>query len=103
MLSKKQVKFLKAKAHHEKSIFQMGKQGLTEEFIIQVDLALNKRELVKFNILQNSMEEVEDVTVEIAAAIGADVVQTIGHTGILYRPSQTAKYQKLSAEVNKIK
>ena len=49
------------------------------------------------------MEEVDEVTTEIAAAIGAEVVQTIGHTGILYRPSQTTKYQKLSVEVNKIK
>lgn len=102
-LSKKQIKFLKKVAHHHKPIFQMGKLGLTDVFIEQVDQALEKRELIKFNILQNSEEEIAEATVAIAEAVGAVVVQVIGHTGILYRPSSKLKYQVLSKEVADVK
>lgn len=102
-LSNKQRKFLKKSAHHLKPIFQMGKLGLGDEFIEQVDLALEKRELIKFNVLQNSDEEVEDAAQQIAQALDAVVVQVIGHTGILYRPSSNVKYQGLSQEVAAIR
>lgn len=102
-LSKKQVKFLKQVAHHHKPIFQMGKLGLTDVFIEQVDQALEKRELVKFNILQNSEEEIKEATAAIAEAVEAVVVQVIGHTGILYRPSSKPKNQGLSKEVADVK
>ena len=47
-LNKKQVNHLKKIAHHEKPIFQMGKEGLGQSFLDQVDQALTKRELIKF-------------------------------------------------------
>ena len=99
-LNKKQVNHLKKIAHHEKPIFQMGKEGLGQTFL---DQALTKRELIKFKVLQNSEEEIREVTAEIAYALDAYVVQVIGHTGVLYRPSHIAKYQKLSADLKKIK
>ena len=102
-LTNKQRAYLKKVAHHEKPIFQLGKEGLTEAFITQVDQALEKRELIKFKILQNSLEEIEEATAEIAYAVEATVVQVIGHSGVLYRPSHTVKHQKLSNEVKKIK
>ena len=100
-LNKKQVNHLKKIAHHEKPIFQMGKEGLGQTFLDQVDQALTKRELIK--VLQNSEEEIREVTAEIAYALDAHAVQVIGHTGVLYRPSHIAKYQKLSADLKKIK
>ena len=102
-LNKKQVNHLKKIAHHEKPIFQMGKEGLGQTFLDQVDQALTKQELIKFKVLQNSEEEIREVTAEIAYALDAYVVQVIGHTGVLYRPSHIAKYQKLSANLKKIK
>ena len=82
-LNKKQVNHLKKIAHHEKPIFQMGKEGLGQSFVDQVDQALTKRELIKFKVLQNSEEEIREVTAEIAYALDAQVVQVIGHTGVL--------------------
>ena len=77
-LNKKQVNHLKKIAHHEKPIFQMGKEGLGQSFLDQVDQALTKRELIKFKVLQNSEEEIREVTAEIAYALDAHVVQVIG-------------------------
>ena len=70
-LNKKQVNHLKKIAHHEKPIFQMGKEGLGQTFLDQVDQALTKRELIKFKVLQNSEEEIREVTAEIALATQA--------------------------------
>lgn len=101
-LSKQQLKFLKKESHALKSIYQIGKLGLTENFVQQIDQALERHELIKFNILQNSMEEIKDAANHVAQIVGAEIVQTIGHTATLYRPSSKEKYQTISSKVGKI-
>lgn len=101
-LSKAQRKYLRKESHNHKPIFQMGKLGLTEVFIQQVDEAIEKRELIKFNILQNSSETIQDAAETIAEAIDALVIQTVGNTAVLYRPSSREKYQKISQVVSKL-
>lgn len=98
-LNKAQMKTLRKLSHTERSILQIGKQGLTEAFIDQIDSALEKRELVKFNILQNSVEDVTDAAEEIAQELDAIVVQTIGSTAVLYRKSSQEKYQKITEQL----
>lgn len=102
-LSKTQIKYLRKLSHTEKPLFQMGKQGLTDLFIEQIDQALEKRELIKFHLLQNSDESVDEVAETIAKNIDAIIVQTIGGTAILYRPSTREKHQKISQIVESIK
>ena len=101
-LSKNQMKYLRRASHEEKALFQMGKNGLSESFIDQVDQALEKRELIKFNLLQNTDESLESVVEQIANDLGAIVVQTIGSTAILYRPASQAKHQDLSLRLKHI-
>lgn len=101
-LSKAQEKYLRKESHTIKPIFQLGKQGLTESFTQQFDSALEKREIVKFNILQNSDEDIGDSAQKIADQLEAYLVQTIGSTAVLYRPSQTPKYQDLSHRLKNI-
>ena len=98
-LNKAQLKFLRGQSHQIKPIFQVGKQGLSEAFVTQIDQALEKRELIKFTVLQNSDETPEEVAEAVAAALEAEVVQVIGNIGILYRPSSQAKYRELSQQV----
>ncbi|AXY25153.1 ribosome assembly RNA-binding protein YhbY [Suicoccus acidiformans] len=102
-LSKAQQKYLRKESHQHKPIFQMGKMGLTEAFLEQVDEALEKRELIKFNILPNSDEDLREVSQIIEEQLGAYVVQTIGHTVILYRPSSKAKHQVISQALKQVK
>ncbi|WP_124058022.1 ribosome assembly RNA-binding protein YhbY [Vaginisenegalia massiliensis] len=98
-LDKKQMKYLRKMAQKEKPIFQMGKLGLTDVFVEQIDLALEKRELIKFNILQNSEEDLAQAAQSIAQAVGAEWLQIIGNTATLYRPSTKEKYQRISQEL----
>lgn len=102
-LTKAQLKFLRKESHNHKPIFQIGKLGLTDVFIEQIDNALDKRELIKFTILQNSDEDLDEAAKEIAEAVNAYIIQTIGSTAVLYRPSSKEKLRSISNQVKGIK
>lgn len=95
MLTGKQKRFLRAKAHHEKPIFQVGKNGVTENMIAQIVDALEKRELLKINILQNCLEDKQTVAESLASSTEAQVVQIIGHHIVLYKESTENKQIQL--------
>ena len=45
-LSKKQIKFLRARCHELKAVILLGQKGLTEEVLNELDIALDHHELV---------------------------------------------------------
>lgn len=57
---------LKARAHHLKPVVTIGAAGLSEAVLMELGLALDHHELIKVKT-------------------GADLVQQIGHTAVLYR------------------
>jgi RNA-binding protein len=91
MLTGKQKRFLRAKAHHLKPIFQVGKGGVNENMIKQIRDALEARELMKVSVLQNCEEDTETVAAALASGAEAELVQTIGHTIVLYKESKENK------------
>lgn len=95
-LSKAQKNYLLKHSHQVKPIFQLGKQGLTDSFYEQVDLALNKREMVKLSVLANSGEDPAQVAEALAGRLNAQIIQVMGRSVCLYRPSRDKKYQDLS-------
>jgi RNA-binding protein len=70
------------------AIFQVGKGGINENMIKQLDDALEARELVKIRLLPNSGMEVREVCRELAQELGAEEVQVIGTKFVLYRKSK---------------
>lgn len=95
----RQKRYLRSEAHHLKPIFQIGKDGLSEVWLDEVLKALDKRELLKVNILQNSLVEVEDVKEFIENNSDAQVIQTIGNVLVLFKKSDKAENQKISVKV----
>ncbi len=91
MLTGKQKRFLRSKAHHLDPIFQVGKGGVNENMLTQVNEALEARELIKINVLQNCEEEKEDVAKKMVENTNAELVQLIGNIIILYRESSEKK------------
>ncbi|ALC81696.1 MULTISPECIES: ribosome assembly RNA-binding protein YhbY [Bacillus] len=91
MLTGKQKRFLRAKAHHLSPIFQVGKAGVNENMIKQLNDALEARELLKISVLQNCEEDTSTVAEMIAEGTGADIAQTIGKTIVLYKESKENK------------
>lgn len=88
MITGKQRSYLKKMAHGEKAIYQIGKEGLTENIIKQFDEGLEARELVKTSVLKNSLYTAREAADEIAGKTGAEIVSVIGNKFILYRKSK---------------
>ncbi|MGG6431158.1 ribosome assembly RNA-binding protein YhbY [Anoxybacillus sp. D401a] len=91
MLTGKQKRFLRSLAHHLTPIFQVGKGGVNDNMIKQIADALEARELIKVSVLKNCEEEKEVVAEQLAKGAGAEIVQLIGHTIVLYKESRKHK------------
>jgi RNA-binding protein len=91
MLTGKQKRYLRSKAHHLDPIFQVGKGGVNENMVKQVADALEARELFKISVLQNCEEDKNVVAQQLAEGTGADIVQIIGNTIVLYKESVEKK------------
>lgn len=91
MLTGKQKRFLRSKAHHLNPIFQVGKGGVNENMVTQITDALEARELLKVSVLQNCDEDRYDVADQLVQGTEAELVQVIGHTIVLYKESQENK------------
>ncbi len=84
MTSKERAK-LRGLANRVPSLYQVGKDGISENVIKQIDDALTARELIKGNVLENSMMTAREAAEELAAKTSSQVVQVIGNKFILYR------------------
>ena len=91
MLTGKQKRFLRSKAHHLNPIFQVGKGGVNENMVSQISDALEARELLKVSVLQNCEDDRYDVADQLVEGTEAELVQVIGHTIVLYRESEEHK------------
>lgn len=87
LLTGNQRSYLKGLANNIEPIFQIGKNGITDNFIKQVDEALEARELIKIKVLNNSLLDAKDTANLLAKEIDAEFVQSIGHKFVLYRES----------------
>ena len=90
MLTSKQKQQLKGLAHHMNATFQVGKDGVNRNMIIDILNYLNKNELMKVSILQNCPQTKDEVA-DIFSTNGIEVVQIIGKTIVLYKHSENAK------------
>ena len=86
---------LRAQANGLVPLFQVGKGGVGETLIAQVNDALEARELIKLRTLETSPVGPREAAEEIAAATGAEVVAAIGTRFILYRPKKKDSKIKL--------
>ena len=88
MLTGKQKRYLRALANQEKPIFQIGKYGLDKNTLISIDQALAARELVKIHVLKTCDIPINALILDTLAFTRAELVQTIGKTYIVYKPSK---------------
>jgi len=94
MLNSHQRAQLRALANDIDTIVHVGKGGVTENIIKQMNDALEAREIVKGKVLENAMLTSREVAETLAGACGADVVQSIGSKYVLYRRSKTLDKEK---------
>ena len=87
MLTSKQRSNLKSIAANLQPIGQCGQCGVNENMIASFSEALEARELIKINVLENAEEGAKALGQELAAALSAECVAVIGRKVILYRRS----------------
>ena len=87
MLTSKQRSNLKSLAANLSPIGQVGKDGIGENMLASFSDCLEKRELIKINILENADGEPQALGRELAEKLSAECVIVIGRKAVLYRRS----------------
>ncbi len=93
MLTGKQKRYLRSEAHHLNAIFQVGKDGVGSNQIKGLNEALETHELIKVKLLETCPTDIHQVALEISVQTKSDVVQIIGRTIVLYKPSDKVLYK----------
>ena len=88
MLTSKQRSKLKSLAANITPIGQVGKEGIGENMLASFSDCLEKRELIKINILENADGDPKEVGRELAERLNAECVIVIGRKAVLYRLSK---------------
>ena len=88
MLTSKQRAQLRAMAAHEDTIVHIGKGGINQNIIIQMNDALKARELVKGRVLEASLLTAREACDALAEACRAEPVQVIGSKFVLYKRNE---------------
>lgn len=78
-------KALRAAGHHLDAIVQVGKEGVTEPLLRQLDEALLAHELVKVKVGTESPEDRFEVADRLGEEPGVQVAQVLGRTVLVYR------------------
>ena len=99
MLTSKQRAYLRGLAAAEDTIVIIGKGGITENIIIQMNDALKARELVKGRVLENSLLTAREAADALSETCRAEIVQVIGSKFVLYKRND----QKPKIELPKVK
>ena len=87
MLNSKQRAKLRSMANGLETILQIGKGGISDNTVKQINDALLARELIKIRVLENSLYTAKEAAAEIAEAVGCEVVQVVGTRITLYKPN----------------
>lgn len=69
-------------------MLQVGGKGITDALIAEVAAALEQHELIKVKVAAEDREVRDAMIGELAERSGAALVQRIGHTAVLYKPSK---------------
>ena len=76
---------LRAQAHHLSVTVHVGHQGVTDALKQTLQDAFANRELVKVQFSKNAEVSARQAANDLAAQVGAEVVQAIGRTATLFR------------------
>ena len=95
MITSKQRSYLRSLAHNIDPTVYIGKAGVTDNVIKEIDQCLEARELVKIKIQEGAELDAKTVANELAPGLRAEFVQAIGRKFTLYRESKENKQIEL--------
>ena len=95
MLTSKQRATLRSMAQTIEPVTQVGKFGINENLIESLDSAIEKRELIKVTVLENSGLDAKEAGYEISEKLNAECVCATGRKLVLYRRSSSEKVEHI--------
>ncbi len=93
-LSPRQRQKLRGLAHDLKPVVQIGKNGLNESVLVEIDRSLDGHELIKVRFVDFKTRK-RELCDAMAEASGAHWVGLIGNVAIFYRPHEDASKRKI--------
>lgn len=96
MLTSKQRSKLKSLAAKLSPVGQVGKEGISENMLAGFSDCLEKRELIKINILENADGDPKETGAALARMLNAECVIVIGRKAVLYRKSSRKDIEHVS-------
>ncbi|MFT4979381.1 MAG: RNA-binding protein [Myxococcota bacterium] len=85
-LTGRQKRHLRSLAHHLKPVVIIGADRVTPGVVGKVEQELVAHELIKIRITDGDKNDVAEAVTVLCEQTRAALVQTIGHTLVLYRP-----------------
>ena len=101
MLTSKQRAFLRGQGALIDPIFQIGKDGISDNSVTAIANALKARELVKIHLLDSCPYSPRQAREELCDRIGCESVQVIGSKIVLFlQKKKESRYDLKNLELN---
>jgi RNA-binding protein len=84
-LTAAQKRHLRSLAHVLKPVVLIGGKGVSDAVIAELDIALERHELLKVKVAAEDRDERDAWIADLADRSGAALVQRVGHVATLYR------------------
>lgn len=94
-LTKHDLRKLRGLANSLKPVVTIGKNGINDAAIAQIDHSLEAHELIKCSLLQTALTDASELASHVADQLGATVVQTIGNRCVFYRRSSRKNFDHI--------
>ena len=101
MITSKQRSALRGMANELQALFQLGKNGVTDEFVAQIDEALDAKELIKIAVLNNAFFSAKEVLEVLCDKLSCEPVSAVGSKLVIYRKSSDPKKVKIILETQR--
>ncbi len=90
-MNSKQITYLRGLGHHLNPVVSIGNNGLTEQVLKEIELALNAHELIKIKVAGDDRALRVSMLEEICGKAAATAVHHIGKQLVIYRPSEKSR------------
>lgn len=94
-LSGKQNRFLRGLGHHLNPVVLIGKDAVSQGVIDSVEEVLDQHELIKVKLLEGCLVDRKNVAEQLSTTTDSSVVQILGRTILLFRPTPEGKIELL--------
>ncbi|MBI9105959.1 MAG: YhbY family RNA-binding protein [Spirochaetales bacterium] len=95
-----QRSYLTKLSHEINPSVMLGTKGLTEPLIRQTEEVIEHHELIKVRFVDYKKSR-EELSLELAKAVDAQLVRVIGNIAILYRMARIPEHRKIRIPTNK--